>query len=57
MEVLREQMSRTPPWEPELCLSAAGFEAGFYKKDDWEVFNEKDHLFLSDPDKYSLFDY
>ena len=34
MEVLCEQMSRTPPWVPGLCLSAAGFEAGFYKKDD-----------------------
>ena len=34
MDVVCEQMGRTPPWVPGLILNAAGFEAGFYKKDD-----------------------
>ena len=33
MDVICEQMGRTPPWIPGLILTAAGFEAGFYKKD------------------------
>ena len=34
MDEVCRQMGRTPPWMPGLCLSAAGFEAFFYKKDD-----------------------
>lgn len=34
VDVVCEQMSRTPPWVPGLILNAAGFEAEHYKKDD-----------------------
>ena len=33
VDVVCEQMSRTPPWVPGLILNAAGFEAEHYKKD------------------------
>ena len=33
MDVICGQMGRTPPWVPGLILTAAGFEAEYYKKD------------------------
>lgn len=33
VDVICEQMSRTPPWIEDLPLSADGFECDFYKKD------------------------
>lgn len=32
-EILRQQMSRTPPWAEGLLLIADGFDCSFYKKD------------------------
>ncbi|AGG07334.1 phage encoded DNA-directed DNA polymerase [Dehalococcoides mccartyi BTF08] len=33
LDVVCEQMGRTPPWAPGLILSADGYECDFYKKD------------------------
>jgi DNA polymerase len=33
LDVVCEQMSRTPPWAEGLLLTAAGYETPFYQKD------------------------
>lgn len=33
LDVICEQMGRTPPWIPGLLLRADGYECDFYKKD------------------------
>ena len=34
LDVVCEQMGRTPPWIPGLDLRGDGYRCGFYKKDD-----------------------
>ena len=33
LDVICEQMGRTPPWIPGILLRADGYETEFYKKD------------------------
>ena len=33
LDVICEQMGRTPPWIPDILLRADGYETEFYKKD------------------------
>jgi len=49
LQVVCEQMGRTPPWATGLGLRADGFECDFYQKDSYRGVLKRDTLFYVFP--------